>query len=263
MQALLLLLLGAQLTGVTGHPYSTTTVSLAAQTSEPASNFLGIDTDKLLRVFEFRDIEERDVIVARATTDSTTSTTSTSTTSTSTSTSTTSTTSSTTTSSTTSTTSTSTTSTTSSTTSSTTTSSSSASSSASTTTTSASTTTTSATTTTTTAAATTTSSSSTAARNRRGNIAAIIFVCCLVSVFAGVAFLHCYKERALSKRIAARELLKATAMPSEVVPATRNESSTNLLADRSSVMLGDNADSRAPTAQSNPINREHDLGTSI
>ncbi|KAJ5718601.1 hypothetical protein N7488_004247 [Penicillium malachiteum] len=256
MQALLLLLLGAQLSGVTAHPYATKDVSLAAQTSEPASNFLGIDTDKLLRVFEFRDIEERDVIVARATTDSTTSTTSTSTTSTSTST--TSTTSSTTTSSTTSTTSTSTTSSATSTT--TTTSSSSASSGASTTT-SASTTTTSATTTTTTAAATTTSSSSTNERNRRGNIAAIIFVCCLVSVFAGVAFLHCYKERALSKRIAARELLKATAMPSEVVPHTRNESSTNLLGDRSSVMLGDNVDSRAPTAQSNPINRENDLGT--
>ncbi|KAJ5712390.1 hypothetical protein N7493_008858 [Penicillium malachiteum] len=258
MQALLLLLLGAQLTGVTAHPYATKDVSLAAQTSEPASNFLGIDTDKLLRVFEFRDIEERDVIVARATTtDSTTSTTSTSTTSTSTST--TSTTSSTTTSSTTSTTSTSTTSSTTSTT--TTTSSSSASSSASTTTSASTKTTTSATTTTTTAAATTTSSSSTSERDRRGNIAAIIFVCCLVSVFAGVAFLHCYKERALSKRIAARELLKATAMPSEVVPPTRNESSTNLLGDRSSVMLGDNVDSRAPTAQSNPVNREHDLGT--
>ncbi|KAJ5638734.1 hypothetical protein N7528_001124 [Penicillium herquei] len=207
MQGLLLLLLGAQLSGVTAHPYATKDVSLAAQTSEPASNFLGIDTDKLLRVFEFRDIEERDLYYQlyydlfhdlydfhlyylHA-----------------------------------------------------------------------STTTTSATTTTTTAAATTTSSSSTNERNRRGNIAAIIFVCCLVSVFAGVAFLHCYKERALSKRIAARELLKATAMPSEVVPHTRNESSTNLLGDRSSVMLGDNVDSRAPTAQSNPINREHDLGT--
>ncbi|KAJ5715851.1 uncharacterized protein N7483_013032 [Penicillium malachiteum] len=217
MQALLLLLLGAQLSGVTGHPYSTTTtVSLAAQTSEPASNFLGIDTDKLFDNFHYFDINlhnfnyqlyydfyydlydfylyyiyiyylqyhffhHHHYIYA--------------------------------------------------------------------------------TTTTTTAAATTTTSSSTAKRNRRGNIAAIIFVCCLVSVFAGVAFLHCYKERALSKRIAARELLKATAMPSEVVPATRNESSTNLLADRSSVMLGDNMDSRAPTAQSNPINREHDLGT--
>lgn len=74
----------------------------------------------------------------------------------------------------------------------------------------------------------------------------------MLSVFAGVGILHCYKERAKSKRIAARELLKATAVVPAPLQPTKNESSTNLLSDRSSVMFRDNpspAESRPATAQ--------------
>ncbi|KAJ5369675.1 uncharacterized protein N7496_005767 [Penicillium cataractarum] len=204
-----------------------------------------------------RDAIDRVIIVARdtsTTSESTTSTTETTTSSTSTSTTSSETTStSTTTSSSTSTSSTSSTSTTSTATTSSTSSTSTQSTTSSTSTTSSSsTTTTSSSTTTSTASATSTTSAEIAEWNRKGNIAAIIFSCCLVSLFSGVSILHCAKDRAKSKRIAARELLKAKSIAAESLVASRGGSTAELIPDRSSMMFKDNpfGDQRPQTAYS-------------
>ncbi|KAJ5946936.1 hypothetical protein N7454_003775 [Penicillium verhagenii] len=251
MQGLLLLLLGAQLSRVSAQPFSTpTTIELAPQTTGLAFPPMVADVDGTVQILEIRDKRELlGGIFARDTT--TTSESTTSTTSTTSSTSTTSTTSST--SSTTSTTSstTSTTSTTSSTTSSTTTSDSTTSttSSATSSSTTASTTTSStSSTTTSTATATSTVSAAQAKKNHQGVINAIIFVCVIFSLFAGVSIIHCAGERAKSKRIAARQLLKATAVVPAPLETMKNESSTNLLGDRSSVIFRDN-----PQSESRPM----------
>ncbi|KAJ5560577.1 hypothetical protein N7513_002976 [Penicillium frequentans] len=259
MQGLLLLLLGAQLSRVSGHPFfAPTAVDQAPQTTKLAIPPMVADVDGTVQILEIRNERELNEFFARDTTSSTSSTTSTTSTTSSTTTSTTSTTSSTTTS-TTSTTS-STTSTTSSTTSSDSTSTSTTSSSTSTATSSSTTTTSTSSTTTSTATATSTETAAQKKKNHQGNINAIIFSCVMFSVFAGVAILHCYKERAKSKRIAARELLKATAVVPAPLQTAKNESSTNLLSDRSSVMFRDNPSPRRIATRYGPRHRTNSRG---
>ncbi|KAJ5589699.1 hypothetical protein VI817_003568 [Penicillium citrinum] len=205
----------------------------------PSSGYGGF-----VQIVEVRNyIDEKAMLVARATTattDSTTSTTDT-TTSTSSSETTTSSTASTTTSD----------STTTSSTTSTSTTSTSTSSSTSTSTTSSSTTTTASTT-----ISTTTSTSTVSAEvkewNRKGNIAAIVFSCCLISLFLGISIIHCARDRAKSKRIAQRELLKEAAVSTTPLSYSKTNSTANLLPDRSSGMSKENpfSDSRPRTAQS-------------
>ncbi|KAJ5256733.1 hypothetical protein N7478_012837 [Penicillium angulare] len=238
MQVLLLLLLGVYASSVVSRPYSISNVdSLASPPTEDASVSMGYESDETIQVFEIRDEGERDMIFARDTTESSDSSTTSTTESTTSETTTTS-------DSTTSTSTTSSTTTTSdSTTSSTTTTSSASSTSSSTTSTStsssSSSTSSTSTSTTSTATATSTESAATKKRNHKGNVDAIIFSCCLLSFFAGVSILHCARDRAKSKRIAARDLLKATAVtPEPIIP--KNESTTNLLGDRSSVLFRDN-----------------------
>ncbi|KAJ5083299.1 hypothetical protein N7456_012726 [Penicillium angulare] len=240
MQVLLLLLLGVHASSVVSHPYSTRNIDSLKTPSEDSSVSKGYESEEPIQIFEIRDERERAMVFARDTTESsdssttsTTESTTSETTTTSDSTTSTSTTSSTTTTSDSTTSSTTTTSSASS-TSSATTSTSTSSSSSSTSSTSTSTTSTA------TATATSTESAAVKERNHKGNVNAIIFACCLLSFFAGVSILHCARDRAKSKRIAARDLLKATAVtPEPIIP--KNESTTNLLGDRSSVMFRDNA----------------------
>ncbi|OKP07672.1 hypothetical protein PENSUB_5787 [Penicillium subrubescens] len=112
------------------------------------------------------------------------------------------------------------------------------------------TTATSSSTTTTTASATSTTSAEIAEWNRKGNIAATIFSCCLISLFSGVSILHCARDRAKSKRLAARELMSAK--PTEPLVASRGGSTAELIPDRSSILFKDNpfGEQRPQTAYS-------------
>ncbi|KAJ5102484.1 hypothetical protein N7532_003013 [Penicillium argentinense] len=247
MQKSILFLLAAQCAQVLGQPYSVPPSDLASQTDDHHPTLVDRSYGEILQVLEIRHGDDSDSdkarIVVRATTatttDSTMSTTD-STTSTISETTTSSTTSSTTTSET----------TTSTTTSSTTTSA------TTTSTTSGSTTTSTASTTTSTSTATATSTESTAmkAYNHKGNIAAIIFGVCLISLFLGISIIHCARDRAKSRRIAARELLKASAVSSEPLAHSKTNSTANLLPERSSMMFKQNpfTDSCPPQSATSP-----------
>ncbi|OQE25355.1 hypothetical protein PENSTE_c006G06646 [Penicillium steckii] len=247
MQTWIPLLMAMQCAAVFCQPHAVRSSDKTSQienNTESASN-PGSRYGEFVKVVEVRNYDdEKAKLVARATTattDSTTSTTDT-TTSTSSSETTTSSTSSTTTSDST---------TTSSTTSTSTTSTSTSTSTSSTSTTSSSTTTT-ASTTTSTATSTSTTSAAVKEYNRKGNIAAIAFACCLISLFLGISIIHCARDRAKSKRIAERELLKETAASTMPLSYSKTNSTANLLPDQSPGLLKDNpfSDSRPRTAQS-------------
>ncbi|KAJ5987738.1 hypothetical protein N7481_002948 [Penicillium waksmanii] len=259
MKKPILFLLAAQCVPVFCQPYNHPPSDLAPSLETINSISASESCAEVTQVLEIRDHEddEKARLFARATTETTDSTTST-TESTTTSTTSTSETTTASTSSTTSTT-TSDSTTTSSTTSTSTSSTSISSTSTSTSTTSTTTSTSSSTTTTTSTASTTTSTatstSTTSAEvkewNRKGNIAAVAFSVSLISLFLGISIVHCARDRAKSKRIAARELLKASATSAEPLSHTKTNSTANLLPDSSSVMLKDNpfSDSRPRTAQ--------------
>ncbi|CAI7579122.1 unnamed protein product [Penicillium manginii] len=246
MKKPILFLLAAQAAPVFCQPYNHPPSDLALSLETINSISAGQGCGDVTHVLEIRDYEDEEKarLFARATetTDSTTSTTEKTTTSStsSTSSSTSTTTSDSTTTSSTTSTSTSSTSTSTSTTSATTTS-----------TSTSSTTTSTASTTTSTATSTSTISAEVKEWNRRGNIAAVAFSCCLISLFLGISIIHCARDRAKSKRIAARELLKASAVSTGPLGHTKTNSTANLLPDRSSVMLKENpfSDSRPRTAQ--------------
>ncbi|KAJ5668717.1 hypothetical protein N7462_009787 [Penicillium macrosclerotiorum] len=275
MHGSFLLLLGVHLSQVVCQPYAAPTAVLDPSETTGGADLLPTPTPTAnaeLNIFDARD----GVIVARATSETSESTTSTTSESTTTSTTT----------SDSSTTSTTTSSTTSSTTTSTTTTTTSSTSSSSTTgttsssSTSSSTTTTSSSTTTTTAATATSSSSAELAEwNRKGNIAAIVFSCCLISLFSGVSILHCVRDWAKQRRIAARELMNASSAQAVVpIASSKHDSTANLIADRSSVATFRDSpfgDPRPQTAQSshhdwnantdthsqNGLSNSSDLGT--
>ncbi|GLI81583.1 hypothetical protein PoHVEF18_009968 [Penicillium ochrochloron] len=255
LRGTVILLLASHFALIACQPYRPSTSSLESEIKNAPSS----GTDGNLNLITVRDDIDRVIIIARdasTTSESTTSTTSastssdtpTSTTSSDTSTTSTSSTSTSTSTSTitssTSTTTTSTSSTSPTSTQSTTTSTSTISSSSTTRATSSSTTTTS-------ASAASTTSAENAERNRKGNIAAIIFSCCLISLFSGVSILHCARDRAKSKRIAARELMGAKPV-SAGPPVSRGGSTAELIPERSSIMFKDNpfGEQRPQTAYS-------------
>ncbi|KAJ5316525.1 hypothetical protein N7508_001033 [Penicillium antarcticum] len=238
MRGLVVALLAVQCAQVLGHPHAAANTEwVPAKTTTTLSPTPMSEAGKTGRNHEKRGYGE--ILMARATTDTTDSSTSTteSTTSTTSTSDTTTTTSS---ESTSTSTSSSTSSTSSITTSSTTTSSttSSTSSTTSSTSTSSSSTTSTSSTTTSTATATSTESAALKAWNHKGNIAAIIFGCCLISLFSGLTILHCARNRARSRRIAARELLESSASTSALLPATSKGVSTpDVNSVRSSMMF--------------------------
>ncbi|CAI7647373.1 unnamed protein product [Penicillium pancosmium] len=245
MKKPILFLLAAQCAPVFCQPYSHPPSDLAPSLETINSISASQSHGEVTQVLEIRDYEddEKARLFARATTETTDSATSTTekTTTSSTSSSTSTTTSDSTTTSSTTSTSTSSTSTSTSTTS-------------TTSTTSSSTTTSTASTTTSTATSTSTTSAEVKEWNRKGNIAAVAFSVCLISLFLGISIVHCARDRAKTKRIAARELLKASAVSAEPLSHAKTNSTANLLPDHSSVMLKDNpfSDSRPRTAQDPP-----------
>ncbi|KAJ5399449.1 hypothetical protein N7465_009938 [Penicillium sp. CMV-2018d] len=232
---------------VLGHPYTSATW-LPATTTSVEELWVAPEPTEVAHLYGKRGYGE--ILQARdatATTDSTTSTdattdttdTTTSETSTSTTTSTTATSTSETSTSTSST-STASTSTASTSTTSTSTTSTSTSSATSSTTTSSSTTTTSASTTTSTSTATATSSSTAELDewNRRGNIAAIVFGCCMISLFGGLSLLYCLRNKAKARRIAARKEMEASLSDSKIpLVAAKHNSATDIELNRSSIMF--------------------------
>ncbi|CAI7567184.1 unnamed protein product [Penicillium palitans] len=249
---------------VLGHPYTSETTWIPATTTSVEELWVVPEPTEVAHLYGKRGYAE--ILQARdttTTTDSTTSTdtttdttdtttseTSTSTTTTATSTSETST-------------STSSTSTTSTSTTSTSTTSTSTSSTTSSTTTSSSTTTTSATTTTSTSTATATSSSTAELDewNRRGNIAAIVFGCCMISLFGGLSLLYCLRNKAKARRIAARKELEASPSYSKIpLVAAKHNSATDLELNRSSMMFTNKPETEyfpAQDAQSVPNHHSH------
>ncbi|KAJ5508136.1 hypothetical protein N7527_010279 [Penicillium freii] len=232
---------------VLGHPYTSETTWLPATTTCTEGLWVAPEPTEVGHLYGKRGYGEiLQVRDATATTDSTTSTDTTTdttdTTTSETSTSTTSTTATSTSETSTSISSTSTTSTSTVSTSTTSTSmtSTSTSSTTSTTTTSSSTTTTSASTTTSTSTATETSSSTAELDewNRRGNIAAIVFGCCMISLFGGLSLLYCLRNKAKARRIAARKELEASLSDSKIpLVAAKHNSATDLKLNRSSMMF--------------------------
>ena len=119
---------------------------------------------------------------------------------------------------------------------------------------SSTTTTSSSTKTATTATATSSSTAHLDAWNRKGNIAAIVFGCCLVSLFIGISIVHCARDRAKARRIAARELLKSGSSYSLIPPTAAKGSFTpEVKMDRSSTMFTNNPQADYfPTPRSTP-----------
>ncbi|KAJ5742434.1 uncharacterized protein N7511_011453 [Penicillium nucicola] len=225
MRGLLVALVAIQCAQVLGHPHAANT-SIPAKATVTLSP-VPVEAGEIVRTREKRGYGE--ILLARATTDTTDSSTSTTESTTSTTSTSDTTTTSASTSTTTSSTSSTSTTTTSSTTSSSTTSTSSTTSSTSTTsssTTSTSSTSSTSSTTTSTATATSTESAALKEWNHRGNIAAIVFGCCLISLFSGLSILHCARNRAKSRRIAARELLESSASTAALLPTTMKGRST-------------------------------------
>ncbi|CAG8125696.1 unnamed protein product [Penicillium olsonii] len=127
-------------------------------------------------------------------------------------------------------------------------------------TTSSSTSSTSTTSTSSTTSSTATSTSTESAElkewNRRGNIAAIVFGCCMISLFSGISIVYCVREKAKRRRIAARELLRSGAsIPMDTPPGTSKGSLTaEPKLDRSSMMFTNHPSTEYfPTAQSEPL----------
>ncbi|KAJ5585624.1 uncharacterized protein N7459_005424 [Penicillium hispanicum] len=260
MRSACCLLLAAQLSRVAGQPYATPLeTGLVEQTTASLSPYATFGAQEKIIIVDRRDDTDAAVIMARDTTTSSDSTTSTTTESTSSET-----------------TSESTSDTTTTTTSSTTTSDSSSSSDTTTTSTSTTSTTsatsTSSSSTTTSSSSTTTSSTSTATSttsaelkewNHKGRIAAIIFSCCLISLFLGVSIIHCARERARSNRIKTRELLKtASTLSTEPLVHSKTGSSADLIGDRSSVMFRDSPGNELSprTAQDSTPSTHQDWG---
>ncbi|KAJ6049174.1 hypothetical protein N7499_003988 [Penicillium canescens] len=232
MRGLVVALLAVQCAQVLGHPHAAANTEwIPAKTTTTLNPTPMPEAGETARLHEKREYGE--ILLARATTettDSSTSTTESTTSTTSTSDTTTTTTSE----------STSTSTSSSTTTSSTTTSSitSSTSSTTSSTWTSSSSTTSTSTTTTSTATATSTTSAAVKAWNHRGNITAIVFGCCLISLFLGISIVHCARDRAKARRIAARELLESNASYSAIPPAASKGISTpEVNSVRSSMMF--------------------------
>ncbi|KAK4871036.1 hypothetical protein LT330_000273 [Penicillium expansum] len=122
-------------------------------------------------------------------------------------------------------------------------------------TTSSSTTTSSASTTTSTATATATSSSTAELDewNRRGNIAAIVFGCCMISLFGGLSLLYCLRNKARARRIAARKELESSQSYSKIpLVAAKHNSATDLELNRSSMMFTNKPDTEYFPARSDP-----------
>ncbi|KAJ5978430.1 hypothetical protein N7501_001772 [Penicillium viridicatum] len=256
---------------VFGHPYTSETTWLPATTTSVEELWVAPEPTEVAHLYGKRG--DGNILQARdttATTDSTTSTdTTTDTTDTTTSETSTSTTTSTTatstseTSTSTSSTSTASTSTASTSTASTSTASTSTSSTTtSSTTTSSSTTTTSASTTTSTSSTATATSSSTAELdewNRRGNVAAIVFGCCMISLFGGLSLLYCLRNKAKARRIAARKELEASLSESKVpLVAAKHNSATDLELNRSSMMFTNKAETEyLPTQDASSVPNHH------
>ncbi|KAJ9484197.1 hypothetical protein VN97_g9188 [Penicillium thymicola] len=122
----------------------------------------------------------------------------------------------------------------------------------STTTTSASTTSTS------TAAATSSSTAELDEWNRRGNITAIVFGCCMISLFGGLSLLYCLRDKAKARRIAARKELEASLSYSKIpLVATKHNSATDLEVNRSSMMFTNKPDTEYFPAQDAPLVPSH------
>ncbi|CAI7586558.1 unnamed protein product [Penicillium crustosum] len=253
---------------VLGHPYASETTWIPATTTSVEELWEVPEPTEVAHLYGKRGYSE--ILQARdttATTDSTTSTDTTTDTTTSESTTSTTTTSTSETSTSTSSTSTSSTSTTSTSTTSTSTASTSTSttststsSTTSSTTTSSSTTTTSATTTTSSATATATSSSTAALDewNRKGNIAAIVFGCCMISLFGGLSLLYCLRNKARARRIAARKELEASPSYSKIpLVAAKHNSATDLELNRSSMMFTNKPETEYFPAQDAPSVSNH------
>ncbi|CAI7571147.1 unnamed protein product [Penicillium glandicola] len=224
---------------VLGHPYDPQTTWTTVTTTSVEDLWAASEPSEVAPLYGKRGYGEvlraRDTTATSASTTSTTSTT-TSTTTTSSTTSTTSTTTSTTTTSTATATATSTTTTATGTTTTATTTTSSATTSTSTTTAST-TTSTSSTTTTTTSTASSSSAAALAEWNRTGNITAIVFGCCMISLFLGVSILYCASDRARERRIEARKALDATPSYSKIPLVAK---SPDFETKRSSMMFTNN-----------------------
>ncbi|OQD71111.1 hypothetical protein PENPOL_c001G06497 [Penicillium polonicum] len=259
---------------VLGHPYTSGTTWIPATTTS-VELWVAPEPTEVAHLYGKRGYDE--IIQARDTTattdsatstDTTTDTTDTTTSETSTSTTSTTATSTSETSTSTSSTSTTSTSTASTSTTSTSTTSTSTSSTTSSTTTSSSTTTTSASTKTSTSTATATSSSTAELDewNRRGNIAAIVFGCCMISLFGGLSLLYCLRNKARARRIAARKELEASLSDSKIpLVAAKHNSATDLELNRSSMMFTNKPETEyLPTqdAPSVPNHHSHSHTTS-
>ncbi|KAJ5209352.1 hypothetical protein N7449_003731 [Penicillium cf. viridicatum] len=234
---------------VLGHPYTSETTWIPATTTSVEELWVVPEPTEVAHLYGKRGYGE--ILQARDTTATTDSTTSTDTTTDTTDT----TTSETSTSTTTSTTATSTLEASTSTSSTSTTSTSTTSTSTSSTTTSSSTTTTSASTTTSTSSATATSSSTAELDewNRRGNIAAIVFGCCMISLFGGLSLLYCLRNKAKARRIAARKELEASPSYSKIpLVAAKHNSATDLELNRSSMMFTNKPETEYFPAQGPP-----------
>ncbi|KOS37169.1 hypothetical protein ACN38_g12047 [Penicillium nordicum] len=123
-----------------------------------------------------------------------------------------------------------------------------------------STTTTSASTTTSTSTATATSSSTAELDewNRRGNIRAIVFGCCMISLFGGLSLLYCLRNKAKARRIAAQKELEASPSYSKIpLVATKHNSATDLEVTRSSMMFTNKPDTEYFPAQDAPLVPSH------
>ncbi|KAJ6188100.1 hypothetical protein N7519_003008 [Penicillium mononematosum] len=239
---------------VLGHPYVSETTCISATKTSVENLWVVSEPTEVSHIQGKRGYGE--ILQARdttATTDSTTSTdtttdTTTSETSTSITTSTSSTSETSTSTSSTSTTSTSTTSTTSSTTST-----------SSTTTSSASTTTS-----TTTATATSSSTAELDEWNRRGNITAIVFGCCMISLFVGISVIYCVRDRARARRIAARKELESSSSDSKIpLVAAKDKAIADIEVNRSSMMFTNQPQTEYFPARSIPsVSNHHSHTTS-
>ncbi|KAJ5486780.1 hypothetical protein N7530_001080 [Penicillium desertorum] len=71
-----------------------------------------------------------------------------------------------------------------------------------------------------------------------GNITAIVFGCCMISLFGGISVVYCARDRARARRIAARKELASSSSDSKTpLVAVKDKAIADLEVNRSSMMF--------------------------
>ncbi|OQE29039.1 hypothetical protein PENFLA_c004G07956 [Penicillium flavigenum] len=97
-----------------------------------------------------------------------------------------------------------------------------------------------------------------------GNITAIVFGCCMISLFGGISVIYCARDRARARRIAARKELESSSSDSKIpLVAAKDNAIADLEVNRSSMMFTNQPQTEYFPARSTPsVSNHHSHTTS-